>query len=197
MKRLLFVTSALLSIISIQAFSGDGTDIALNIRINDQLNELVVRPTEEVRVNFLATNEGPNDVDFLFGGTIGLIENFSFPFDIDCQDLGISQARGFDPTDYAISWRIAPLAVGQTRECQFSLRALSSTSANEMIQIQYAPSNPQDPDPSNDVASFLITFVQVPSQPMAVPVLSAKTLAALIFGMLILGAATIRSRASV
>lgn len=196
MRNIVLVISWLLSAVPIQAHSGDGTDIAMNIRINDQLNELVVRPTEEVRVHFLATNEGPNDVEFLGGGTIGLIENFSFPFDIDCLNLDIGQARGFDPTDYAIGWQIAPLAVGETRECQFSLRALSSTSANELIQIRYFPTSLNDPDPSNDVASFLVTFVQVPSAPTAVPVLSATTLVALIFSMLIFGAATIRSRAS-
>ena len=195
MKTLLFVISGLLSIVSIQAFSGDGTDIALSIRVNDQADELVVRPNEEVRVNFLATNNGPNDLNSFAGGFTGLIENFSFPFDIDCQNLGIGQARGFDPTDYVIVWPISPLAADQTRECQFSLRALSSTSANELIQIQYGPYSLNDPDPSNDVASFLITFVQVPSAPTAVPVLSAKTLVTLIFIILVLGAATLRSRA--
>ena len=195
MKTVLFAIAGLLSVVSIQAFSGDGTDIALSIRVNDQADELVVRPTEEVRVNFLATNEGPNDLNFLGGGTIGLIENFSFPFDIDCLNLDIGQARGFDPTNYAIGWQIAPLAVGETRECQFSLRALSSTSANELIQIQYFPASLNDPNPSNDVGSFLVSFVQVPSAPTAVPVLSAKTLVALIISILVLGAAMLRSRA--
>lgn len=178
---------------TINAQSGDGSDISMSILVDGQTNHLVIMPGDEIRVNFIASNKGPNEVDFLFGGTVNLVQNFSFPFDIDCQDLVIGQAREFDPTDYAIGWRISPLSVGETNDCEFSLRALPSTSDDEQIQIRFLPTSFSDPNPSNNIGSFLIEFDHQQFDSIAIPAQSIVSLSILVLLLLFIGLNAIRT----
>ncbi|MBY6204270.1 hypothetical protein [Halomonas denitrificans] len=188
MKACIFAAMILLSGMPIAAYSGGDTDLALGIVANGEVDGVTIRPGEEIRVSFLSTNEGPADADLLVIGATGLIRNFSFPFDIDCPGLTVAQGRGVDLSDYGIVWQISPLLVNQTLDCQFTLRALSIVDDNETLEIRYLSSF-TDPDPSDDEASFEITFL--PALPEAVPVPALSLLAQmfLVLGFLILVAA--------
>ncbi|MBY6205868.1 hypothetical protein [Halomonas denitrificans] len=188
-------SAALILLISlpIVAQSGGDTDIALDILINGNSDGIQIRPGEEIRVSFLSVNEGPADVDLLVIGATGLIRNFSFPFDADCPGFVVGQGRGVDPSDYIIVWQISPLLVNQTLDCQFSLRALSVVDASETIEIRYLSSF-TDPDPSDDEASFEITFLPALPEALPVPALSLLAQTFLVLGFLILVAVGIPKR---
>ena len=44
---------------TINAQSGDGSDISISIFVDGQTNHLVIMPGDEIRVNFIASNKGP------------------------------------------------------------------------------------------------------------------------------------------